>query len=669
MGWKGLERNKLDFILTDLLPVELSERFSFRPFYDFLNQIEQQRTLNQVVERLKVNQAKGSEKMFSSGWSTMPLKYSILKGNDSYREMSVIQPLSVLNLYLFMECYQKDILNYLSSHHCYSIRYHKKNNDLFYKSRSKHAIQYFSIDMRRRVDKAVVQQVGNYFKIAMFESINSFADSHIWRMANFEYGHFAQMDYKSCFDSIYTHVYKWIIEHNIVDSINADNSNVFITIDRVLQNINGKQSNGIPVGPEFSRLIAEILLQRIDTEVKLSLLKHGFEYGKNYKVFRYVDDIFAFADSQETLSRIISTFNIIGNRYLLHLNELKLIKGLTPSLPKRWIERTRSLVDNIDKFFLKYKKDEYNNLPEDDKHLVKNGYIPVDRAKDEFLMLINDFPDNKRTIVSFLLSALLNSIGKVRDGYRLFGNGKVRNALQLLDLAFFIYSFSTTYESTRKLISMISYMNDEVKFNNKGSDENEKLKRIIHRYAFIFQRGNLPDLCDWFPFLEEYNICLDAITEEIILSKSMTDNNPIIWANILMYAQYYKPLYIEVKRVVEDIVNSQIMKLSEKEPMMHREFWYLLVFHNCPFLDSSLLHIMSKIVVDIYNNANVHNSGDVMKLVCKYLNSSAGSKPLESFFDWKGGRSYSKQIAYRTFQRTIFKKFKGNRYGLFVSIE
>lgn len=40
MGWKGLERDKLDYILTDLLPVELSEMFSFRPFYDFLMQNE-----------------------------------------------------------------------------------------------------------------------------------------------------------------------------------------------------------------------------------------------------------------------------------------------------------------------------------------------------------------------------------------------------------------------------------------------------------------------------------------------------------------------------------------------------------------------------------------------------------------------------------------------------
>ena len=37
MGWNGLERNKLDYILTDLLPVEVSELFSFTQFYLFLS--------------------------------------------------------------------------------------------------------------------------------------------------------------------------------------------------------------------------------------------------------------------------------------------------------------------------------------------------------------------------------------------------------------------------------------------------------------------------------------------------------------------------------------------------------------------------------------------------------------------------------------------------------
>ena len=53
MGWKGLERNKLDFILTDTLPVEVSELFSFSQFYNFLLNKEQHKNLNTIIETIK----------------------------------------------------------------------------------------------------------------------------------------------------------------------------------------------------------------------------------------------------------------------------------------------------------------------------------------------------------------------------------------------------------------------------------------------------------------------------------------------------------------------------------------------------------------------------------------------------------------------------------------
>lgn len=675
MGWKGLERGKLDYILTDLLPVELSELFSFRSFYDFLMQKEQQKKIHTLTESLKLIQAKGSRTMFQGAWATMPLKYNILKGNDSFREMSIIQPLSALNLYLFIECYQKDILNFLECHHCFSIRYHKKNSDLYYKSRSKRAIQYFSLDIRRRLGQAVVQQTGNFFKIAMFESINSFTDSRLWRMANFEYSYYTHMDYKSCFDSIYSHAYKWIIERNVIDSKNAKNSNLFITIDRILQNINGRQSNGLIVGPEFSRMVAEILLQQVDCEVKLSLLEAGLEYGKNYRVFRYVDDIFAFADSQENISKIISSFQFVGSKYLLHLNDLKLAKGITPPLPKQWLERTRILTDKINEFF--EKKSDYDAQVVEEKHFVKNEYFPIDRIKDEFITLMNDYQENRRTIVSYTLSALLNNISKVKDGYHLFENKKANKALLIIDFAFFMYAFSPTYDSTRKLISMIVYISSEVNFKIKNSMENEKLKNTIRRYSFIFQRGNLPDIIDWFPLFSEYGISLDNFTERALLNKAENEPNPITWANLLLYSKYYEPFYIEIKNKVETIIIKHISKMSDDEYMMQTEFWYVLIYHNCPLIDITIRKTIDNLITRLKTKAqNQITSGDsqcsaeATILLCDYLcQNTNGNKPLESFFDWNENRSISEQITYRTFQRTIFKKYRGNRYGLFASID
>ena len=674
MTFKGIERNKLDYILTDLLPVELSELFSYNPFYEFLTDKAQQRTLFDLTEELKKSQAKGTNTMFQGNWATIPLKYNILKGSNALREMSLVQPLSVLNLYLFIECYQKDILNFFDYHHCYSIRYHKKTSDLYYKSRLQKAIEYFQKDMRCRIGKAAVQQTGKFFKIIPFESINAFSDSRLWHKANFDFKYYAKIDYKSCFDSIYSHVYKWIIERNTIDSKEAKNSNLFITIDRILQNINGRQSNGLIVGPEFSRMVAEILLQQIDTEVYNELLINGISKNKDYTIFRYVDDIFIFADSEENINKIVKTFTTISNRYKLQLNELKILKSKTPCLPKAWLERTRILADVIDNFFDKHKKSEYDKLQEEKKFIVKKDYFPIDRLKDEFVTLMNEFPANRHTIVSFLLSTLLNNIGKIKDGYRLFAQNNIKKALLLIDLALFIYAFSPTFDSTRKIISMIVYMSDEFNFKLKDSDENTRLKNVILRYAFIFERGNLSDICDWFPFFIEYNIALDVITECEVINNAEQINNPIIWANLLMYSQYHPSFFNEVKTKIETVLEVQIARMINKEYMMQTEFWYVIVFHNCPYINSAIQNKMTTILDNIEASANSAPQESFSKattMVCDFLKRTSpnGNKPLESFYNWSNNRNISSQITYRTFQRTIFRRYRKNRYSLYASIE
>lgn len=70
MGWSGLERNKLDYILTDLLPVEISELFSFSQLYTFLLKKENQKILDALIqEKTKAVGGKG-KKLFPSAVTT-----------------------------------------------------------------------------------------------------------------------------------------------------------------------------------------------------------------------------------------------------------------------------------------------------------------------------------------------------------------------------------------------------------------------------------------------------------------------------------------------------------------------------------------------------------------------------------------------------------------------
>lgn len=132
---KNIERNKLDYLLTDIMPVEVSELFSFSKFYEYL--LSKQSTLDDIVSKMRAMKAENSETPFAGGkwgnWATSPLKFNILKGTDSIRGLNLVQPLSAMNIYFFVECYQKELLDILSNNSCFSLRYHRKNSDLFYR--------------------------------------------------------------------------------------------------------------------------------------------------------------------------------------------------------------------------------------------------------------------------------------------------------------------------------------------------------------------------------------------------------------------------------------------------------------------------------------------------------------------------------------------------------
>ena len=651
----NIERNKLDYILTDIMPVEVSELFSYSKFYEYL--LSKQSTLDDIVSQMNAMKAENSETPFSGGkwgnWATSPLKFNILKGTDSIRELNLVQPLSAMNIYFFVECYQKELLDILSNNACFSLRYHRKNSDLFYRRKSKKIVDYFE-KISQKVDRAILQQTGAYFKIHKFNSVSSFTNSRLWQQCNFKYRNFAKIDYKSCFDSIYTHAYKWCIEKDTVDSKEASNANLHIVIDRVLQNINGRSSNGLIVGPEFSRMIAEVLLQEIDVEVKHNLAAQGLNAGADYRVFRYVDDIYIFSHTQAHTDLIIKTIERAAQKYLLKFNEFKYLKAYTPVVLSSWLGKARALSDRISALF--YRKQELHDMAEK-KPLLKSGYISVDRIKDDFIYLVNEFPKEQRYIVSFMLSTLLNNISNKKDGYALFEPDKCARAFVLLDLAMYIYSFCPCFEHTQKLISIIVYMDDELQFS-KDELNHKKLINLIRRYSFVFEKGNMNDLCNWFLFFHDYSIPLLRSTETIFEKKLREEDNPILWANYLIYSRYHSDYHQEILTWVEEVLQYKVNQIGSKDPLLQKEFWYVITFINCPYISSSVKTALENIVRPMATAAETNLANKIKKIIAEFLLQNKSNL----FFCWGYYHfNTSKQLTFRTYQRTLFKQYKNKR--------
>ena len=200
-------------------------------------------------------------------------------------------------------------------------------------------------------------------------------------------------DISRYYDTIYTHSIPWAIHTKALAKANKrDKSYVGNRIDSAVQNSQDGQTNGIPIGPDTSLLISELLCSSMDKEV---------ENIKYKSAFRYIDDYFLFFDSLSDAEKAYSELHKIIREYELELNpyKTKIIK-LPAILEPQWVSeletpptKSTGLLSYISKIF------EYANMfPEEE--VIKYG---LSRIK---LMTID--PKEINIEVSFLLNVLMH---------------------------------------------------------------------------------------------------------------------------------------------------------------------------------------------------------------------------------------------------------------------
>ena len=145
------------------MPTELSDRFTYSFFYDYL--VSKNTQIDEMLNFLKNTKAQPQGLFAGKEWASMPLKYSIMKDLYTVREISLVQPLAAIEMLLFVEIYQKELLNLLNKNDCFSLRYHQKNNNLCYKNKNKSIIKYFS-EESQNMGREVLEQTGMFFNIA-----------------------------------------------------------------------------------------------------------------------------------------------------------------------------------------------------------------------------------------------------------------------------------------------------------------------------------------------------------------------------------------------------------------------------------------------------------------------------------------------------------------------
>lgn len=136
----------------------------------------------------------------------------------------------------------------------------------------------------------------------------------IIKSANAKY--LLRIDISKFYGSIYTHSIPWAIHSKSISKQRRFRTSLLGNeIDQDSQKLQDGQTIGLPIGPDTSRIISEIIATAIDLKIKAKL--------PNLNVIRLVDDYFVYADSLAEIEEFNSLIQRELKEYELDLNASK----------------------------------------------------------------------------------------------------------------------------------------------------------------------------------------------------------------------------------------------------------------------------------------------------------------------------------------------------------
>lgn len=315
--------NKYRVLLTEVLPYELPLVLNNDAFYENM-QDESLRNLFQSV----------FNGIVKTGTWTIPFDYDIRRiGGERSRKLSLMHPMTQLDCVEHYAKYDDYMIN-LCSYSPYSIRHIVQKAKCIFPSEEVDKEATSEEDLERLVeieDEMVDVRYRSYFKYEKYDLVYKFFESGDSLRLEQKYSHMLKIDVTGCFYHIYTHSVTWAVKGKDIAKryISADTfENAF---DKLMQHANYNETNGIVVGPEISRIFAEIILQAVDLAILRQLKEqYGYRLGRDYEIRRYVDDSYVYATSHVILENVCSVYQEQLAFYKMDINKSKLEYSVRP---------------------------------------------------------------------------------------------------------------------------------------------------------------------------------------------------------------------------------------------------------------------------------------------------------------------------------------------------
>jgi hypothetical protein len=218
----------------------------------------------------------------------------------------------------------------------------------------------------------------------------------------------AEADIQGFYHSVYTHTIAWAIHGKDVAKKNQRNYKLYGNlIDLLVRNGQDGQTVGIPVGPDTSRLIAEVLGSAIDQAIQKSIKVRKGSSPRDRNGMRFVDDYTFGCDSLQDAEKTIAAVRLAVNNFELELNNTKTgIRKSAPYVAAAWRDEVRSYLPKSSGSDLRALNRYFYNL----QAVAKNN-PQIDVAKYGLKVATREFLETNMwpTVQDYLISAYRGS--------------------------------------------------------------------------------------------------------------------------------------------------------------------------------------------------------------------------------------------------------------------
>jgi len=456
-------KDTLRTLLTDVLPYELPLWYTNYAMYKaFKERVGLYETISVLGAGFK-----GDKNNF------IPLNYSISRGGNKFRDLSIIHPAAQLRVCDFYDQFS-DLIEYYCNRSTKSLRYPVKKTTKFYGK---------VIDAEEGV--AGVEGVAedrvtssSYFKYKRYSFLYRFFESYDYHKLEKRFSHMMQTDIAKCFPSIYTHSIGWATKGKRLAKEKSDGS-FDGKFDSLMQDINYRETNGIIIGPEVCRIFAEVILQQIDLDLitKLEKGKNGVEklvVGQDYDFRRYVDDYFFFYRDNNVRDLVLSALEKCLIEYKMYLNDSKTI----------YIKRPFATDISLSKNALRITINEiYKSRYKEDKSIVTLQHPDWKANKNisAIKMSLAAYDVQYNSISNYLFSSIEKKMKQYLSRTSLLDVICIEHVNWLLvdlDVLFFIHAMDIRIRTTDRLARMVDILLSLI------SEWDDTYKGLIHKKIF-----------------------------------------------------------------------------------------------------------------------------------------------------------------------------------------